>query len=287
MDLPLNQNKILLFITWLLQERKVKGTSIESYISGLRTIHQAQGLTVPEIRPDIVKSILSGAKQQNNIENRVNPKPRRLPMTLTALRVLKNELNGQNLVKADIRMLWAVSCLAFFGSFRMGELLAEKADEYDPNFTCLAKDVVMEEGTIQVRLKSPKEDRSGKDVIVDIFRNNGDCCPVRAVEKWWALKPPREEDKPAFRFADSGALSKRCFNTIIANCMNHHAANEEGFYSGHSFRSGIPSMMGEMGYSNADIMTVGRWSSTSYELYVKMPRTKRQEMARDIASWKA
>ena len=46
-------------------------------------------------------------------------------------------------------------------------------------------------------------------------------------------------------------------------------------------------MMGEMGYSNADIMTVGRWSSTSYELYVKMPRTKRQEMARDIASWKA
>ena len=61
MDLPLNQNKILLFITWLLQERKVKGTLIESYISGLKTIHQAQGLTVPEIRPDIIKSILSGA----------------------------------------------------------------------------------------------------------------------------------------------------------------------------------------------------------------------------------
>ena len=65
----------------------------------------------------------------------------------------------------------------------MGELLAEKADKYDPNFTCLAKDVRMEEGTIQVRLKSLKEDRSGKDVIVDIFRNHGDCCPVRAKEK--------------------------------------------------------------------------------------------------------
>lgn len=287
MDLPLSQEKIIMFLTWLLQERSIKGTTAESYISGLRAIHQAQGLPVPMMRPDIVKSILSGAKHQDSIEDRINPKSKRLPMTLTALRVLKNELSSQNLNKIDIRMIWAVACLAFYGSLRMGELLTEKADEYDANFTCMTEDIEIVQGTVQIRLKNPKEDKSGKDIIVDIFRNDKDCCPTRALEKWWSMKPPRAVNKPAFRFADGGALSKRCFNKIIARCMNHHVPEGEGFYSGHSFRAGIPSMLGEMGYSDEDIMSVGRWSSSAYETYVKMPRTRRQEMARRIATWEA
>ena len=55
---------------------------------------------------------------------------------------------------------------------RIHELLARKEGEYDPQVTLLRKDVVLktDEATkeIQIKLKSPKEDRIGKGKIVDI-----------------------------------------------------------------------------------------------------------------------
>ena len=286
MKIPMNTGKVIIFVSWLLQERGIKSSSVESYLSGLKTLHRTEGHNPPEIRPDLVKSILAGAKNYDNIQDRIRPKSKRLPMSMSALRVLKNELNNQDMTKSDIRMMWAVSCLAFFGSFRMGEILAEAPNSYDKVFTCLAKDVDLKDNTIRVRVKNPKEDRAGRDLIIDVFKNDGDCCPVKALGKWWMSEPPRENDKPCFRFADGANLSKRCFNNILTKCLAKHVPTGTGFYSGHSFRAGIPSMLGEMGYSDDDIRTVGRWSSNSYELYVKMPRTKRQKMAKEIAAWK-
>ena len=43
--------------------------------------------------------------------------------------------------------------------------------------------------------------------------------------------------------------------------------------------------MGKMGYTDAEIKAVGRWSSNAFETYMKLPRTKRSKMARDIGNW--
>ena len=51
--------------------------------------------------------------------------------------------------------------------------------------------------------------------------------------------------------------------------------------SAHSFRSGAASMMANLGYSDKDVKAVGRWSSRAFEIYVKLPRTKRMEAARN------
>lgn len=176
--------------------------------------------------------------------------------------------------------------MAFFGSLRMGELLTDSSEHFDPSYHCLTEDVVLKDEVIQLKIKAAKEERSGKEIIIDIFKNEGDCCPVRALKKWREMKQPRGEGKPAFRFKNGTPLTKRRFNNLLSKCLNHHIPAGTGFYAGHSFRAGIPSMLGELGYSTEDIMTVGRWSSNAYEAYVKMPRTKRQEMSRKVAAWK-
>ena len=289
LELPLDETKITIFLSWLLRTRCIKSTSADSYLAGLRKLHTINGLQAPVIRTDLVKTILTGAKNRDNIEERLHPKPKRLPLTLTALKLLGLELNNLNLQKVDIRMIWAVSCIAFFGSLRMGELLTEKGAHFDPLVNLLTEDVLLSRDpsqgslVLQINIKAPKEDRKGKAVIIDIFQNEGECCPIQAFQSWQKMKPPRRTGMPMFCFANGAPFTQEKMNKILKVCMQHNIPEGAGYYSGHSFRAGIPSMLGQMGYSDGDIRTVGRWSSNSHEHYMKLPRTKRQKISREIA----
>ena len=289
MSLPMNTEKIIIFLSWLLEERRIKPNSAESYLAGLRQLHLIKGLAIPTIRTDMIKTILKGAKHRTWLEEKLNPQSKRLPMSLSALNLLGLELNQTDMGKADKRLIWTVSLIAFFGSFRMGELLTESEEHFDPSQDLLGEDIFIVKAatsgkkTLQIRLKSSKENRSGREIIVDIFGNDT-ICPIKAMEAWTKSAKPSKKDLPAFMMSNGRPLTKKRMNSILNSCLNKNIPASKGFFSNHSFRSGIPSMLGSLGYSTEDIMCVGRWSSNSYECYVKTARTKRQKMARDISS---
>ena len=60
----------------------------------------------------------------------------------------QNNLNKQN--------LWTASLLAFFGSFRMGEILANNARTFDKNSTLLWSDISKNKNSWTIHIKSPK-----------------------------------------------------------------------------------------------------------------------------------
>ena len=288
LSVPVNDAKIILFLSWLLEERKIKLTSVESYLAGLQQLHLVEGLEAPKIRSDIINTILKGAKHRSWLEDKLNPRSKRLPMNLVAINLLGLELNQMEMNKADIRMVWTVSLIAFFSSFRMGELLIDKEEEFDPASDLLTEDIIITKGSnnqkvLQIKLKLSKENRSNKDIFVDLFQNDT-FCPINAMESWVNSSTLREKGMPAFRLTNGTSLTKKRFNSILKSCLNKNIPPGTGFYSGHSFRAGIPSMLGSLGYSTEEIMCVGRLSSNSYECYVKTARTKRQKMAREIAS---
>ena len=55
-----------------------------------------------------------------------------------------------------------------------------------------------------------------------------------------------------------------------------------GLVRTHSFRSGVPSEMARAGMDPESIQAVGRWKSDAYKAYVKLPVTRRAEMARSM-----
>ena len=46
------------------------------------------------------------------------------------------------------------------------------------------------------------------------------------------------------------------------------------------FRAGAASAMAALGYGDEDIQAVGRWSSRAFLKYIKLPRTRRAEVAK-------
>ena len=293
-NFPMTTNDVLLFTSWLLTTRKVKASSAEVYLSALRQIHLIKGMVVPSLRPDIVKTILQGAKHQDTIRDRLENKPKRLPVTENMMKMIKLELGNQGFTYKKMRLIWAVCSISFFGGTRIHEILSRKERSFDPAFTLLWRDVELKEvkiGTetekiLQLKLKSPKEDRIGKEVIIDIYASHGLLCPVKAYEKWLRTKPPADSESPAFRDEHGTPLTGRKLNKILKRCLEKHIDYKSGFVSSHSFRAGIASLMGTLGYSDSQIKAVGRWSSSAFENYLKLPRTKRAEMARRIGGWR-
>lgn len=66
--------------------------------------------------------------------------------------------------------------------------------------------------------------------------------------------------------------------------LGKHFDYKTGSITSHSFRSGVTTTLGQAGFSDGDLKQVGRWSSRAFESYLKLPRTKRREMATAIGN---
>lgn len=291
MDFPLTTRSVIIFVHWLFETRKVTSNTANSYLSGLRYLHLLKGVDIPVLRPVIIEQLIKGKKNLENIEKRQNQKPVRAPVTLTSMKLLKIEIKNWNSSRFNKAMVWTVCTTAFAGCLRIHELLCKKVDAFDPDFTLLKSDIKLNKtdykGTcikvIQLRLKSPKEDRVGKGKIIDVYESEGPLCPVRAMERWSRLNNQTGEDLPAFRWEDGKCFTGKQLNKLLRRFLEPHLDYKQMKISSHSFRAGMATLLGTLGFGDEEIMAMGRWSSDAYLNYLKLPRTRRIEMAKKVA----
>ena len=281
--LPLSEENVLTFIHWLTFTRGLAGSTIETYLSGVRQMHVARGIEGSYIRSERIKVILRGIKHRDVTEKRRDGREGRKPITQEVLSVLKKRIADSDFLGRDQRMIWSVCSTLFHGAFRVHELLCQKTGSFDPDFTLLGRDIELagEDGgeVLRIRVKAPKEEKVGKSVIVDVYETGTLLCPVRAFKKW-VRYGERDLDMPVFRFAAGTPLTGRRLNEILRACLEGHVEGHETLFSSHSFRAGAASLMAALGYSDEDIKAMGRWSSRAFLEYVKLPRSNRAEVAR-------
>ena len=82
--------------------------------------------------------MLKGAVNLNSYS--VNPKPRKVVVTLSILKLIGHELSLSGWCEAKKAAYWAACTVAFFGSFRMGELLCLNDNNFSKD-TLLWSDV--------------------------------------------------------------------------------------------------------------------------------------------------
>ena len=286
---PMTSDQITTLVMYLREIRKVKKDTIENYLSSLRYIHLSKGVFPGVLRPEVVKTLLKGMSNQDLKAKRSSPD--RFPVTLEVMFLLEWELEDRSDWSKEYKLLvWAVSTLAFFGSFRVGELLSKKARSIDPDFDLLLRDVRIVRRMVdktkvellEVQLKSPKEATANdKNIKVEVFGNDTPLCPLRAFKKYINVVGVNRSDSAAFRLPVFGLAYRHSrFNSDLKSLLSKHV--KYGKFTGHSFRSGLSSLLGQAGFSDPEIMAIGRWSGDSFLRYVKSGRLIRSRNSEKV-----
>lgn len=292
LSFPFSVGDILTYIAWLVDRRKVRAKTVQVYLSGLRMAHLRHGCYNTNLRPEIVTVLVTGMKQRDLLVDKLTGKTGRAAITVHLLRVIRSRLRRSQWPMWRKRLVWLVCSLAFNGSFRVHELLSRRPDEFDPTSTLLGRDVkfasnMVEGGVVRcakLHLKAPKEVRLRQGIFVDLFPTDSFLCPVTALAKYLHDPAmPIVEDRPFFRTLGGKGYTGRTFNADLKILLEGQVDYSAGTISSHSFRAGLATEMARVGYSDADIMTIGRWHSSAYLQYIKSDRVKRMRIGQQLA----
>ena len=95
--------------------------------------------------------------------------------------------------------MWAVCCTAFFGFFRLGEILLLPGSTYDSNIHLSVGDVAVDNvedpKMLQISLRHSKTGQGSK---IYLGRTKNDLCPVATILAYLALRGNIQG--PLFRF---------------------------------------------------------------------------------------
>jgi hypothetical protein len=118
---PMDLETLRNFVNWALTKHKLSCNSTKVYLSDLKLAHNLRGFKTDIFNVFFVKSMLEGAENLALYTNLT--KLTRLIMTLPLLKILGHEIANSSWPLDSKRVFWAACCLAFFGSFRMCEIL--------------------------------------------------------------------------------------------------------------------------------------------------------------------
>ena len=218
-----------------------------------------------------LEQVVKGIKVNQGRQGRNTPN-QKLPVTPTISRQLKG-LWQQREQEPNYIMMWAACCVCFFGFLRSGEITVLNRSDYDPNahlsFCDLAVDDQEHPTMLQLNLKSSKTDPFRKGVQIVTGRTGDDLCPVAATLAYLAIRGGNQG--PFFQFKDGSPLTRSAFVRMVKEALQSlgYPSNR---YSGHSFRAGAASTAAVAGLEDSIIKTMGRWESSAYLLYIRIPR---------------
>jgi hypothetical protein len=192
-----------------------------------------------------------------------------VPVTLDTLHIIKKGLSGFK-EKLTGQTIWTCCLVAFWGAFRLGELLGKSELKFDRFSDLLWENVVMEGDTAIIHVKSPKT-RGTRGVLATLFEIPDEgLCPVRALRRLKASQGNLglgEPHLPVFRKSCGKFLTKGSFLDQINRVLERHSIG----LTGKSFRTGLPSALENFPqiFQESHLKALGRWKGRSYQLYMK------------------
>jgi hypothetical protein len=161
-----------------------------------------------------------------------------VPVTPDTLKLIKKGLSRTK-ERLTGQTIWTCCLVAFWGAFRLGELLGKSELKFD-KFSDL--------------LWEPDEG----------------LCPVRALRRLKASQGNLglgESHLPVFRKSSGKFLTKGGFLDEINRILGRHSIG----LTGKSFRTGLPSALENFPqiFQESHLKALGRWKGRSYQLYMK------------------
>ena len=278
---PLAEHTLCCFAAHLADEGLSPQTA-KTYLSAVRNLQLSLGLPDPRDKPlPTLKRVLAGISRAR-LSRGQPPQQIRLPITITILARIHQSLMSSS--HPDRILVWAIASLAFFGFFRLGELLLEKASSYNQATHLSWGDVALDDrsrpSAVKVHLRQSKCDQFGRGVDIVVGRTDTACCPVAAVVNYISLR--QGCPGPFFLFRDGTPATKNWFVQQIRATLVHLGLPQDQ-YAGHSFRIGAATTAALVGIEDSTIQALGRWQSAAFLQYIRMPRDHLATISRRLA----
>ena len=273
---PLNKEVLRGFAVFCIADRKLKPATVRTYLSSLVCLHRIKGFADFELKDCLIDAILRGAGNLLMCAP-VPPANTRRVMTLPLLRHLGHRLSNSGWSRPTQQSIWSAATLAFFGSARMGELLANGDYSFDPsaNLTWSCVQYRADSNSFLIHVRLPKTgSKEGEFIDIFLFPASG-CCPVAALLKQYELQRAcglgRQQD-PVFALPSGKYLTTAGFNAILRVLMADICDFKRDTISGHSFRAAVPSALSRFPdlMSSDDVKGWGRWNSECYQRYTRL-----------------
>lgn len=264
-------------------------STIKGYLSAVRSMQIGYGHPSPFDTPmPKLDQIMRGIKITRAKQGKT-PK-RKLPVTPVILRqvkaVWKDRASNYNQ-----SLMWAAVTTCFFGFLRSGEITVKANETYDKATHLAFEDVASDSRSaptfVQLTLKASKTDpfRQGTKVVLGATRD--DLCPVSALFSYLRLRGGA--DGPLFITQQKMPLSRTVFVTQFREALlaAGYQPSEVSQYAGHSFRAGAASTAAALGMEDSLIKTLGRWESSAYLLYLRLPHENLQRISGILSRYKS
>jgi hypothetical protein len=267
---PLSRETLQAFVGYCLVDRKLKPTSVKTYLSSLTKLHKLKGFQDYKMEDSTISALLRGAA---NLAMSGPPQPalNRRVMTMPMLQIIGHQLAESGWLKNTKQTIWTACLVGFFSSARMGELLAPHETGIDPTATLTWSCVQFrEDDSVLIHIRLPKVSTQEGD-FVDLFPfPDPPYCPVSALKvMYWQQRAAGQGglDQAVFTFAGGKQLTREGLNSALKTLLGTIFNFEEGSISCHSFRAALPSALAARPseISSEDIKNWGRWKSEAYQ----------------------
>jgi len=203
---PLTEKSICEFVTWAVVVCKLRAATVKSYLAAISLAHKFKGLDSSPCNGFLAKNLLKGAE---NLEFYLNiSRESRKAMSLPILKILGHQLAKSDLSEMDRLVIWAAAVVAFFGSLRLGEILAKNENVFNHSDILMWDDVKIKNDAILLHIKIPKN-RIAKGEFVDIFEfDKHNCCPLKTMKMLYLTRGKNlKKNSPVFCFKSGKMLT--------------------------------------------------------------------------------
>ena len=138
---PVTERLLCCYAAYLAEDG-LAPSSIKLYLAAVRDTQLSLGLPDPREQSSLplLKRVQAGISRVRLSRGR--PSKQRLPITAHMLRQIKGALEA--MAHEEKAVLWAVCCVAFFGFFRLGELLLDAQTSFNTQIHLAWGDVAVD-----------------------------------------------------------------------------------------------------------------------------------------------
>ena len=274
-DWPLSDQDLNLVIAYLI-DKGIQPATVNNYLAGVKRLSYSHGVNNPSPVSSLGKLMLQGHKNLSRNPILAVKKNVHRPVTIPLLRLLAHVLAtkwmGNNFER---QAFWTICLVAFWGSFRMGELLCQ-TKAFSPGSDLLASDAIaISDSSLALWIRDPKVPKEFGDVVeLWSIPQFVDLDPVAAFNRYWKERSKRNfpMNTPLFLKDNGFPFTHSSFGSIFKTMLNQLPSEldlEGNKWTCHSFRSGLPTLLQMAGFNDEEIKSWGRWSSSAFQLYTK------------------